>query len=345
MSARLGEWIDRASEALAAWINAVADIFPSGSWMNHHYNVRALIVIVIVSILCGAVGSLVVGNRMAFFSDALAHCAFAGITLGLIVALIVGGNQDSVLIPLVMVSFGVLVGIAIAYVRERTGLANDTVIGVFFAFAVGFGGMLFGALQSRTLNPESFLFGSPLFVHEKDILMLVALGIVLTIVMGRRYNHFVLASFNPSLARSRQIPLRWCNYLFIILLALIVNLCLRAVGALLINAMLVVPAATAANFGRNLRQMFWGSIFFGLFAGVSGLWISNTASVSIGRAEALEFGAAGTIVVVSVLLFFLSVVWKSMADRAPRPELSLAAAGARPDNASISREPGPPSPT
>lgn len=338
-------WFNRAAEWINQIIYRIADLFPDGTWMHHHFNVKALIVIVIVSILCGAVGSLVVGNRMAFFSDALAHSAFAGITLGLIVALAMGDNQDSVAIPLIMVAFGVVVGVAIAFVRERTGLANDTVIGVFFAFSVGFGGMLFGALKTRTINPESFLFGSPLSVHEKDILLLAVLSLVLAVVLGRRYNNFVLASFNPSLARSRQIPLRWCNYLFIILLALIVNLCLRAVGALLINAMLVVPAATAANFGRNLRQMFWGSIFFGLAAGIGGLWISNTASLTIGENNTLEFGTSGTVVVLSVLLFFVSVAWKSMADRAPREMASLAVAGAGPDNATNGREPGPPSPT
>lgn len=331
------EWMTEA-------INRVAELFPAGTWMNFPPNVRAMLVIAIVSVLCGAVGSLVVGNRMAFFSDALAHCAFAGITLGLITALAVGADEKSLLIPLVMVAFGVLVGLAIVFIRERTGLANDTVIGVFFAFAVGFGGMLFGGLQSRTsLNPESFMFGSPLFVHEQDILALVILGIVLAVVLVRRYNHFVLASFNPNLARSRQVPIRWCGYLFIVVLALIVNLSIRTVGVLLINAMLVVPAATAANFGRNLRQMFWSSILFGLAAGIGGLWISNTVTLRVGSSD-LEFGPAGTVVVLSVLLFFASVVWKSIADRAPKATASLAAATAGPDNADNGREPGPPSP-
>src|SRR5205814_2989121 len=124
---------------------------------------------------------------------------------------------------------------AIAFVREKTGLASDTVIGVFFAGAVGFGGMLFGALSRTNLSPETFLFGNVLAVYEGDLLWLFGLGVLLVVVLARRYNHFVLTSFNPSLARSRGVPLRWCNYLLIVLLALIVNLCLRAVGALLIN--------------------------------------------------------------------------------------------------------------
>jgi zinc transport system permease protein len=234
------DWLDRV-------LGRVADWFPPDSWLSSGPGVRALVIVVLVSLICGSVGSLVVGNRMAFFSDALAHCAFAGVTLGMLLALGAAGHEWWIL-PVVTVLFGVAVGVAIAFVRERTGLANDTVIGVFFAFAVGFGGMLFNSLQRRTsLNPESFLFGSPLYVQTTDFVLVVALSVLLAAVLIRHYNDFVLASFNPSLARSRGIRLRWCNYLFIVLLALIVNLCLRAVGALLINAMLVVPAAVISD--------------------------------------------------------------------------------------------------
>jgi zinc transport system permease protein len=327
---------------LRSAIDRIAAAFPADSWMSYSYNVRAVVVVVLVSVLCGAVGSLVVGNRMAFFSDALAHCAFAGVTLGMILALMSGeADQDSLFVTAIMVGFGIAVGIGIAFVRERTGLANDTVIGVFFAFAIGFGGMLFASMQRRTtLNPESFLFGSPLNVYERDILALFGLVLVLAFVLSRRYNQFVLASFNPSLARSRQIPLHWCNYLFIVLLALIVNLCLRAVGALLINAMLVVPAATAANFGRNLRQMFWGSILLSLVAGIGGLWITNTVTLDLGGGNTLEPAPAGTIVVLSVFMFAISTIWKIWGARAPRSGPALAVVNPAAENGV--GEPGPP---
>ena len=113
--------------------------------------------------------------------------------------------------------------------------------------------------------------------------------------------------------------MHWCNYLFIVLLALIVNLCLRAVGALLINAMLVVPAATAANFGRNLRQMFWGSILLSLVAGLGGTLDHEHLSLSISAAATRSNSApAGTIVVLSVFMFAFPSMWKIWGDRAPR---------------------------
>ena len=332
------EWLEQA-------LNGLANLFPANSWLSASFNIRAFVALVLVSMICGAVGSLVVGNRMAFFSDALAHCAFAGVTLGLIMALAIGQGPDSWIVPAVMVLSGVAFGIGIAFVRERTGLANDTIIGVFFAFAVGFGGMLFASLQRRSLSPENFLFGNPLAASAQNILMLLILALVTIIVLSRRYNQFVLSSFSPSLARSRQVPIHLSNYLFIILLAFIVNLCLTAVGALLINAMLVVPAATAANFGRNLRQMFWISVVLSLAASVGGLWISNTVSLPIGQARELEFAPAGTVVVISVIVFFVSVAWKSLRERPPRSAPSLALVNCPPDNARDDREPAPGGPT
>ena len=105
-----------------------------------------------------------------------------------------------------MVGFGIAVGIGIAFVRERTGLANDTVIGVFFAFAIGFGGMLFASMQRRTtLNPESFLFGSPLNVYERDILALFGLALVLALLSpGATTSSSWRVSIRAWLARGRS---------------------------------------------------------------------------------------------------------------------------------------------
>src|SRR5690242_15120201 len=121
----------------------------------HGYDLGALFSVLLISTICGLVGSLVVGNRMAFFSDAMAHCAFAGISLGLIIAFAMGFTPKSDelqwLLPLLMAAFGGLMGLGIAFVRERTGLGSDTVIGVFFAGAIGFGAMILQANRSRRL--------------------------------------------------------------------------------------------------------------------------------------------------------------------------------------------------
>lgn len=298
-------------------VDALATSMPADSWLHAPFAIKALMMAILVAIVCGMVGALVVGNRMAFFSDALAHCAFAGVTLGMLLSL--AGNdpqRDQWIVPTVMVVFGVLVGLAIAFVRENSALSSDTVIGVFFALAVGFGGMLLASLRRSTfLDPEKFLFGSLLFVSEADILVVLGLALLLGAALLPTYNLIVAASFNPSLARSRGVRVRLLNYLFIVLLALIVNLCVKAVGALLINALLVVPAATAANLGRSARGMFWWAIAAALLSCVGGLWVSCTCELPVRRGTPLPLAPSGTIVVIAITLFFASLALRMLRDR------------------------------
>lgn len=306
---------------IAHWLNhqleRLCDALPADLWLAFPPMMRGVIAIVLVSLVCGAVGSLVVSNRMAFLSDALAHCAFAGVTLGMIISLAAFQPEaESWAVPTIMVAFGILVGLGIVFVREHSRLSSDTVIGVFFAFAVGFGAMLLNALRrSSFMDPERFLFGSLLTTSASDLLVLLALAVVLLFVLFKLYNAIVLGSFSPSLAMSRGVRVRLWNYVFIVLLALIVNLCVRAVGALLINALLVVPAATAANLGRGVRAMFWWAIVISLTCGITGLWMSYRVVIPVSRGGGIELVPSGTIVVLCVLAFMVSLVFRMTRDR------------------------------
>src|SRR4051812_30813994 len=131
-------------EWLSDALTAVADALGADPLV-----VKPVVAILLVCTACGMLGSMVVGNRMAFFSDAMAHCAFAGVSLGFLGVLLGGGDRAMTtwVVPLVMVAFGATVGAGMVWLRERTGLAHDTVIGVFFAFAIGFGAMLYQVLK------------------------------------------------------------------------------------------------------------------------------------------------------------------------------------------------------
>ncbi|HEX5273563.1 MAG TPA: metal ABC transporter permease [Gemmataceae bacterium] len=301
------DWLERAVH----WVLSPFPHDPYG-FFGIQSTVFGLLAVVLVSVICGCVGSLVVGSRMAFFSDALAHTAFAGISLGFLTALFAGvldrGDFFDWATP-IMVVFGILVGLGIAYVAERTSLANDTVIGVFFAGAMGFGAMLLKGISQlgRYFNPEDFLFGSPGTVSSRDLQILFLLAVLTVILLGVLYNQLLFTTFNPSLARSRRIWVRLCSYLFIALLAVIINVCLRTVGALLINALLIVPAATAANLSRNLRQMFWATVVLSVAVGVAGYFLAYHLKVPLSSGKPLTFGSGGMIVVLSVILFFGSL--------------------------------------
>jgi zinc transport system permease protein len=297
-------WIDD-------WLWHFSQQFPDYIPLNSLTYVHGLVAILLLSIMCGGVGSLVVGNRMAFFSDALAHCAFAGIGLALLIGIITGMGRNELMpwITTIMVVFGIVVGLGIAYVRDKTNLASDTVIGVFFAGAIGFGAVMLKAGSARSyFSPETFLFGDLAFLDGNDLLHLLILVLVTVVFLIWSYNRLVFTSFNTSLALSRQIPMRLFNYLFITLLAVIVNVCLKSVGALLINALLIVPAATAANLCKNMRQLFWCSMGLCLFSGILGQWLSWQVFVATSRGRAVHPGDSGTIVVIAVILFFVSMV-------------------------------------
>jgi zinc transport system permease protein len=306
-------WLDNA-------IRWFSQQFPPDSFLHHQFNVKCLLAVLLVSLVCGAVGALVVGNRMAFFSDALAHCAFAGIALGFLIALASGVRNQTEFrawTTPIMVVFGILVGLAISWVRERSGLSADTVIGVFFAGAVGFGLILLKFVSHHNyFRPESFLFGNPLLVSSTELVWLLLLALGTGVVLSLMYNRLVLASFNPSLALSRRVSVRFCNTLFVILLALVVNMCLHTVGVLLINAMLIVPAATASNFARNMRQLFWITISLCLFIGIAGQMICWNVTLKGNGGEEISYDVGSVMVVLSVTLFFVTLVLRPWLRRA-----------------------------
>lgn len=304
---------------LTGWLDALAVALGASG-----FEVRAVLAVLAVSVTCGLVGSLVVGNRMAFFSDAMAHTAFAGVAIALLGIVVLTGARSSLeadrflwVVPLVMVTIGAAVGVFIAFVREQTRLTNDTVIGVFFALSIGFGAMFLPALRQRVnIDIEQFLLGAVIFVTDADLAMLLGLTAVTAAAVTWRFNALVFGSFNPGLARSRGVGLRLNNYLFIVLLALVVNLSIKAVGVLLINALLIVPAAAAANVSKNLRQMFWLTLGGSVAAGLIGYVVSTRLTVPVGRGAPLEFGPAGTIVVVAVGGFFATMLWSAVRGKA-----------------------------
>ena len=265
--------------------------------------------IVLVSLISGSVGSLVVSNRMAFFSDALAHCAFAGVALGLLIAIVLGVEDEGFRhwITLIRVGFGVIFGLLIAYVHEKSSLPSDTVIGVFFAGALGLGAIFAKVVRNkRIFDLENFIFGSPVTVGPEDLLWLILLLLLTVVFLLFCYNALIFGSFNSSLARSRKVPARLARYLFVVLLGIIVNLCQQTVGILLINGLLIVPAATASNLSGNLRQLLWRSIAIALFCGVAGLLLSLEINHHL-AGRRVEIGISGTVLVLSVVMFALSL--------------------------------------
>jgi zinc transport system permease protein len=285
------------------------------------YELYPLLAVTLVGLACGLVGSLVIGNRLVFFSDAMAHTAFAGVALSLLTTVVVTGARQAAdidpylnHIAAATAFIGILVGISITWISEKTDLTHDTIIGVFFAASVGIGGMLLPVLPRGT-DPDQLLFGSLVFVSPIDLVVLLALTLFTFLTTWYCYNPLVVGTAVGTLAHSRNISVRMANYLFIITLSLVVNLCLPRVGILLINALLVVPGAAAANLSKNMRQFFWKTVIGSITCAQVGYRLSHSMTIPVGNNNWIEPRPGGTIVLVAVCWFFLSVVIRRFQSR------------------------------
>lgn len=239
---------------------------------------RAVLEIMLLTPLCALCGSLVVQYRMAFFSDAVAHSAFTGVALGLILGI------DPWLAVIV---FGLGTGMAAVQLKRHGEMAMDTTLGVLFSTAVALGLAVISTRKGLAKTLPGFLYGDILSISDRDILLTGLLLLGTIAFMLRFYNQLVYTSLHEHLARITGIQTSWLETAFAALLALVVAFSIRAVGILLVTALLVIPAAAARNFAGNLRHQVWFAILIALFSGLAGLAASLTWDMATGAAMIL----------------------------------------------------------
>jgi zinc transport system permease protein len=203
-----------------------------------------------------------------------------------------------------MFGFCLITAIAMMYVRRRSSQTSDTVVGVFQAFVLGLGICLLVAVTQRfnIHQIQAVMFGDVLTVTDMDLLLLAVLGTIGGVYFVRSYNRHMLASLNPDLAAVQSNGAALADYLFVAALAVVIVCSLKIVGAFLVEALIVVPAASARNLSRSLKSWVWWSILFALLGSVSGLVLSSWFPVPSGGAIVLALSA------IFVVTFFIHVV-------------------------------------
>jgi zinc transport system permease protein len=243
------------------WYSIVDYALPF-AWTQHLFMKNALLAILLVSPLFGILGTLVVNNRMAFFSDTIGHSALTGIAIGLLC-----GLAD----PLwAMVLFSIVLAIAISLVKYTVKASTDTIIGVFSAAAVALGIVILSR-GGGFAKYSNYLIGDLLSITAQDLTLL---GIILAAILALWtlfFNRLLLISVNPTLALSRGIPVRRLDIFFCIVLAVVVTVSIQWLGILIINSLLILPAAAARNVARNMSEYHLYSIAIILAAGLAGL--------------------------------------------------------------------------
>ena len=244
---------------------------------------NALLALLLMAPLFGLMSTMIVTGRMSFFSDALGHSAFTGIAIGSIFGL-AAPTWAAVL-------FSAAFALLFSYVRSRSDQAADTIIGVFSSSAVALG------IFAATIGGGSFtkynkyLIGDILSVTPGEIglLALTLLAVILFWVLFS--NRLSLTAIHPQLASSRGIPVGLSQTLFTVSIAVVVTLSISSVGLLILNSLLVLPAAASRNISRNLRQYHSFSVLFALVAGIGGLTVSYHLGCSAGAAISLILAA------------------------------------------------------
>lgn len=251
-------------------------------WASFAFMQRAFAAIFLITPIFGLLSAMVVQSKMAFFSDSLGHGAFTGIAIGALIGLF--SPKISLLF------FSVIFALLITYIKNKSKMEADTVIGVFSSAAIALG----LALMSRGGGFQkfsSFLIGDLLAISEDEIFALAIFFIMIIFLWGKMFNKLLLSTLSSQIARSRQISSSLYEGIFASALAVTVAMSIEWVGILLINSLLVLPAASARNVTNNIRAYSLCSVVFAFLSGVIGLIGAYYLNTSAGAAIVLS-GAA-----------------------------------------------------
>lgn len=257
------------------------------SWIEFTFMKNAFLAIILIAPLFGLVGTMIVNNKMSFFSDALGHCALTGIAIGVMLGI---GNYATS-----MLGFALIFALGISSIIDSGVSSSDTVIGVFSSAGIALGIVIL-SLRGGFSKYSGYLIGDILSITKNEIILLVFVLAATILIWFLSFNKLLLASLNTDMAKSKRINVKFYKNLFMILIAMIVTISLKWVGMLIINSLLVLPAASARNVVKTMKSYHVVSILFSMFSGITGLILSYYMGTSAGA----------TIVLVSSVIFFVT---------------------------------------
>lgn len=242
-------------------------------FISYDFMKNALLAIILISPIFAILGTMIVNNKMAFFSDSLGHSAISGIAIGTILGI---SNTN-----IAMIIFAIAFAILLNYVRHKTSYGADTIISVFSSITIALGLLILARLGNFN-KYSSYLVGDILSIEKIELLYLAIAFIFSMIIWYFLFNKIHSISINPILAKSKGINVKIIDNIFVVMVAIIVMLSIRWIGILLINSLLILPAAASRNIATNIRKYHAFSIFFSMLSGILGIVISYYANVPTG---------------------------------------------------------------
>ena len=251
--------------------------------LQYEFMQHALMAGILVSLICGIMGTLVVVNRIVFISGGIAHAAYGGIGI----AFYFGWSY-----LLGTVGFALGAAMIMAAVSVRSKHRADTIIGVFWALGMAVGVIFLDLAPGYNVDLMSYLFGSILAVPASDLWIMLGTGIVILGVVTVCYNDFLALSYDEEFARVRGVPVGILYFLLIGMLAVTVVLVIRVVGLILVIALLTIPPFIMEKYAKTLWRMMVGSSILGVVFTISGLWLAYTFDLTSGAAIIIVAGGA-----------------------------------------------------
>jgi len=273
-------------------MNAVYEIMEKllpFSWAGYNFMKNALLAILIISPMFGILGTMIVNKKMAFFSDALGHSALTGVAIGTLF-----GISD---VNLSMLLFAVCFALLLNRIKRRQTVSADTVISVFASLSMAIG-LVVLSRGGNFSKYSALLVGDILSITSNEIVYLLIILVIAFLFWILSFNRLCSISVNETLARSKNIKVALLEDLFSVLIAVIVMSSVRWIGILIINALLILPAAASRNISSNVREYHLFSVIISLFSGITGLIISFYAG----------FAAGPTIVIIAAVIFFATLL-------------------------------------
>ena len=259
-------------------IYAVMDAILPFEWISYTFMKNALLALLLITPLFGLLGTMAVDNKMAFFSDALGHSALTGIAIGVLLG---WENQMAA-----MLLFGLLWAVLITFVKHHSKMSADTIISVFSSTSIALG-LVVLSRGGAFAKYSSVLVGDVLSITQADLAYLVLALIATALCWLVLFNPLMITSVNSPLARSRGIRSALTEYAFTMLVAVAVMVSIRWVGVMLINSLLILPAAASRNVARNAAGYMRLSVIISMVCGVCGLILSYYMDTSAGAAVVL----------------------------------------------------------
>ncbi|MEH2193429.1 MAG: metal ABC transporter permease [Nostoc sp.] len=251
---------------------------------------RAIVGAVLMGILGGMLGSFVTLRQLSFFSHAVGHAALVGVALGVLLQI----NPTWMLLPFTLV-FGVIV----LYFIDKTDLGSDSVLSIVLSGALAIGVILTSLIKGYRGNLMAVLFGDILAIDTTDLILTLLVLVGGSIFLLSTMRQQILLTLNPDVAQVQGVPVQLYRYIFVVLLSLAVAVAIKAVGVLLVNAFLVIPASTAKLMSHHFSRFLIMSVIVGSISSIAGIIVSGI----------FNFASGPSIVLVQFLLFIAVFIW------------------------------------